>query len=448
MNRNHFQEIRLRDFRCFHEEQTARLAPLTLLVGDNSTGKTSFLAAVRAVWDVAFQQTEPDFREPPYDLGAFPEIVHNRSDRENRASSFGIGFGGQGRRRRPIEFDVTFTSRAAAPSPSRLSWRTKDIQVECSGVNTGKATIDLASGNGTWRLDVDIEQPFRRWWTPARFLTHWVRETIDEFDSSSDRLQKLKGTLKTPSREDLNSLSDLLRSFTTFPLRAPPFASAPIRSSPSRTSDPTRPSPDPEGAYIPTYFASVHFQDKSGWLQLKDKLEHFGHQSGLFDEIAVKQLGEMEGGPFQLQIRKVGKHKAGPKRNLIDVGYGVSQALPVLAELFRPDASPMLLFQQPEVHLHPSAQAALGSLFCETAVSGRQLIIETHSDYIIDRVLLDIRDKRTDLKPGDVSILYFEHKDLDVHIHSIRVDEEGNVLDAPDGYRRFFRDELNRVISY
>ena len=156
----------------------------------------------------------------------------------------------------------------------------------------------------------------------------------------------------------------------------------------------------------------------------------------------------MEGGPFQLQIRKVGKHKAGPKRNLIDVGYGVSQALPVLAELFRPDASPMLLFQQPEVHLHPSAQAALGSLFCETAVSGRQLIIETHSDYIIDRVLLDIRDKRTDLKPGDVSILYFEHKDLDVHIHSIRVDEEGNVLDAPDGYRRFFRDELNRVISY
>ena len=211
-------------------------------------------------------------------------------------------------------------------------------------------------------------------------------------------MQKLKGTLKTPSREDLNSLSDLLRSFTTFPLRAPPFASAPIRSSPSRTSDPTRPSPDPEGAYIPTYFASVHFQDKSGWLQLKDKLEHFGHQSGLFDEIAVKQLGEMEGGPFQLQIRKVGKHKAGPKRNLIDVGYGVSQALPVLAELFRPDASPMLLFQQPEVHLHPSAQAALGSLFCETAVSGRQLIIETHSDYIIDRVLLDIRDKRTDLK--------------------------------------------------
>ena len=84
MNRNHFQEIRLHDFRCFHDEQMARLAPLTLLVGDNSTGKTSFLAAVRAVWEVAFHQTEPDFREPPDDLGAFPEIAHNRSDGKNR----------------------------------------------------------------------------------------------------------------------------------------------------------------------------------------------------------------------------------------------------------------------------------------------------------------------------------------------------------------------------
>ena len=448
MNRNHFQEIRLRDFRCFHQGQTARLAPLTLLVGDNSTGKTSFLAAVRAVWSVAFQQTEPDFREPPYDLGAFPEIVHNRSDGESRASSFAIGFRGHGRRRRPIEFDVTFTSRAAVPSPSRLSWRTKDIHVECSGVNTGKATVDLASGNGAWRLEVDIEPPLRRWWTPARFLTHWVRETIDEFDSSSDRLQKLHGTLKTPSRQDLESLSDLLRSFATFPLREPPFASAPIRSSPSRTYDPTRPSPDPEGAYIPTYFASVHFQDKSGWRQLKDQLEHFGHRSGLFDEIAVKQLGEMEGGPFQLQIRKTGKHSASPRRNLIDVGYGVSQALPILVELFRPDASQMLLFQQPEVHLHPSAQAALGTLFSETAASGRQLIIETHSDYIVDRVLLDVRDRRTNLGAEDVSILYFQREDLDVCIHSIRVDDEGSVLDAPEGYRRFFSDELNRVISY
>ena len=448
MNRNQFQEIRLRDFRCFHEEQTARLAPLTLLVGDNSTGKTSFLAAVRAVWDVAFQQTEPDFRKPPYDLGAFPEIAHDRSDAGNRARSFGIGFRGQGRRRRPVEFDVTFTSRAAAPSPSRLSWRRQDVRVEYSGVNTREAAIDLASGNGEWRLEMGSEPRFRRLWTPAFLTTYWLQEAIGEFDGRSGRLQKRTGTQKAPSREDLENFSDLLRSFTAFPRRKPPFASAPIRSSPSRTYDPIRPSPDPEGAYIPTWFASVHYQDKDEWLELKSRLERFGRRSGLFDEIAVKQLGEMEGGPFQLQIRKAGKRVASPRRNLIDVGYGVSQALPVLAELFRSDASRMLLFQQPEVHLHPSAQAALGTLFSETAAAGRQLVVETHSDYIVDRVLLDVRDGRTDLKADDVSILYFQREDLDVGIHSLRVGDDGSVFDAPEGYRRFFQDEMNRVINY
>lgn len=445
--RNQFQEIRLRDFRCFHEEQTARLAPLTLLVGDNSTGKTSFLAAVRAVWDVAFRRTEPDFRAAPYDLGAFPEIVHNRSDAKNRASSFGIGFRGQGRLRNAIEFDVTFTSRAAAPSPSRLSWRTNAIQVTYSGIKADTATIDVVSDHGTWRLEVDVEWPFKQWWPPTHFLAQWARGTPDIFDEYSYRLKKLKGTLKAPRREDKANLSNLLHNFA-ISRREPPFASAPIRSSPRRTYDPTKPSPDPEGAYMPTYFASVHFQDKDRWIELKDRLEHFGRRSGLFDEITVKQLGEMEGGPFQLQIRKAGKHGTSPRQNLIDVGYGVSQALPVLVELFRSQASQMLLFQQPEVHLHPSAQAALGTLFSETASAGRQLVIETHSDYIVDRVLLDVRDRRTDLKAEDVSILYFEREDSDVCIHSIRVADDGSIIDAPEGYRSFFKDELNRVINY
>ena len=48
-------QITLKDYRCFHEEQTARLAPLTLLVGENSTGKTSFLAMIRALWDAAYR---------------------------------------------------------------------------------------------------------------------------------------------------------------------------------------------------------------------------------------------------------------------------------------------------------------------------------------------------------------------------------------------------------
>ena len=132
---------------------------------------------------------------------------------------------------------------------------------------------------------------------------------------------------------------------------------------------------------------------------------------------------------------------------MIDVGYGVSQALPLITELVDPEARPLFLLQQPEVHLHPSAQAALGTLFCSIAAPERQLIVETHSDYILDRVVTDIRDQKTELKPEDVSILYFEMNDLDVTIHSLQLDKQGNILGAPDGYRQFFTNELRRVLG-
>ena len=131
---------------------------------------------------------------------------------------------------------------------------------------------------------------------------------------------------------------------------------------------------------------------------------------------------------------------------MIDVGYGVSQVLPVITELLRGDAPPVFLLQQPEVHLHPSAQAALGSLFCQIASPKRQLVVETHSDHMLKRIRMDVRDGKAALKPEDVSILFFERGDLDVRIHSLRLDREGNVLDAPDSYGRFFLEETARSL--
>ena len=445
MNRNRFREIRLRNFRCFRDEQKARIAPLTLLVGDNSTGKTSFLAAVRAIWETAYQSIEPDFRAPPYDLGAFHEIVTSRGGEKNRAASFEIGFIGW-MRRIPIKFNVTFRSHAAAPFPAEMSWEAEDLWIKYRGAAGANATIDFGAGNESWRINT--ERRYRQMGPFGSSWIHWIRRAVYEFDGSQNQLEKLDNTQKEPSQDDLSKFTRLLSKFTVIPRREHLFASAPIRSNPRRTYDPIRLSPDPEGSYVPTYFANIHFQDREQWLRLKAKIEEFGHASGLFNEIGVKQLGDMEGGPFQLEITKFDKTGKGQKRNLIDVGYGVSQILPVLAELSRSNGPPMFLFQQPEVHLHPSAQAALGSLFCETAALGRQVIVETHSDYIVDRILLDVRDRRTRLKSEDVSILFFEREGQDVSIHSIRIDEEGNVLDAPVGYRSFFKGELNRVIDY
>ena len=451
MSYRQFREIRLRDFRCFHERQTARLAPLTLLVGENSTGKTSFLAAVQAVWDAAYGSGAPDFRRAPFDLGAFPEIVHRRGGRANSANSFVIGFTELDSEERLLDFEVTFESRDAAPAPVATAWCDEAVSVEYRQSDGRNARMVCESPNGAWECSVpDGHRPFAEHLGRGALSDLQVAEPKPDPVGYTGSLRALpEGSRRKPSPHELATFSFLSRQFVRVPSQAPPFASAPNHPNPQRTYDPMKLSSDPWGADVPSRFASLQFQDKAEWAALKAKLDAFGRESGLFDDFTVKQLTRVEGGPFQLQVRKFGKRgRKGPKRNLTDVGFGVSQVLPVLAALFRAGGPSIFLLQQPELHLHPSAQAALGSLFCRTAEAGRQLIVETHSDYILDRILLDIRDKRTQLKPNDVSILYFERVDQDVSIHSIRIDEEGNVLDTPKGYRRFFKDELNRVIDY
>lgn len=430
-------QITLENYRCFREEQSARLAPLTLLVGENSTGKTSFLALIRALWDTAFTDSTPDFQEPPYNLGSFRDIVHSPGGRSKPAKTFAAGFADAAAGKDPFSFHATFEERAANPFPSTRRFDGAEAWVEAKDLGSGKYQVKCGEPGGKEYPLADVEMPTAggEYVSPPLFLL------MPHYGRSIDREQ------------DAGQFNVLLSKLVSFHYgrfgRKRPFASAPVRSRPRRTYDPSRPWADPEGENTPTYLAGLYHRDSDEWQILKGQLEKFGKNSGLFDEIAVNAFGKVEGTPFQLQIRKFadkGRRK-GPPRNLIDVGYGVSQALPLLTALLRADGPELFLLQQPEVHLHPRAQAALGSLFCDLAAQGRQLIVETHSDYLMDRVRMDLRDRETGLKPEDVSILYFEPGDLSVQIHSIRMDEMGNVLGAPPSYGRFFMDEVSRSIG-
>ena len=446
MNQQPLQEFTLRDFRCFREQQTARLAPLTLLVGENSTGKTSFLAAVRAMLQVGSYHEDPDFRAPPYDLGSFWEIAYRQAPNGNRggADSFGLGFTYAGEEE-AISVDATFTlGDGAAPTLSTVRWSTDDVWVR--EYREANATFThMGCSSGAWGLP-PLRDPDRRYLYGgnAHAFGRLLRTGVGgEMTGDMTRLHDTGGVL--PSEDDHVKLMRLFFENNAFTSGA--LAGAPIRSSPLRTYHPGRLVQHPQGLSVPAYLANMHARSPDDWQKIKNDLEEFGRTCGLFDEIFIRRLGRYEHEPFQLEVRKWGKRRKGARRNLIDVGYGVSQVLPLLVDLLEPNGSSRLLLQQPEVHLHPSAQAALASLLCTIAAEGRQLIVETHSEYIVDRVRMDIRDESTVLKPEDVSILFFERTDLDVHIHSLRFDEQGNLLDAPNGYGQFFMDETRRSIG-
>ena len=445
------QHITLENFRCFREQQRVRLAPLTVLVGENSTGKTSFMALIRALWDLAYLHTIPDFKEAPYDLGSFDEIAHYRGGRGGRAATVTAGFDMgpnllSGRQKAPANvqlyhFEVTFSRRGTTPMPKRVLFARHDVAITSRLVEDMSHEIRFRTARGEWVLQVPAELG-RRFGTELNVIPRLV------FYAGLAERKNLKAVGQSPrfTTEDRNLLERLVLEFDSLVPGQRPFASAPVRSKPRRTYDPSRPARDPEGETIPMYLSTAFFEHKKSWKALKEALEGFGREAGLFDEISVKPLGKRGSEPFQMHVRKFGRRAKGPLRNLVDVGYGVSQVLPVITELFRDDATPMFLLQQPEVHLHPSAQAALGTLFCQIAGGRRQLVVETHSDHLLDRVRMDVRDEMTALRPEDVSILFFERGNLDVRIHSLELDGEGNILRAPASYRRFFMQESRRSL--
>ncbi len=432
------------------------MAPLTLLVGENSTGKTSFMAMIRALWDIAYREVVPDFKEEPYDLGSFDEIAHHRRARGGRADTFQAGFhatldneSGHG-----FSFDVTFERRGTTPVPSRRHVEGDDKSITLTSAGDAVEVI-VGMSKRSWRRRLEIgaassTNSFRL--MPVFILIslfHNLRAA-----GANDRSSGGRAGSKRMPREDFGAIQEFLHETGLGqyggPL-IPPFASAPVRSKPRRTYDPARPARDPEGDYVPMYLADVYLQNRKAWSRLKGRLEDFGRSAGLFDELSIKPLGTRQSEPFQVQVRKFapGGRLKGPHRNLIDVGYGVSQVLPVITELLRADAPSTFLLQQPEVHLHPSAQAALGSLFCEVAgARDRLLVVETHSDHLLNRIRMDVRDGVGRLRPEDVSILYFERGALEVSIHSLRLDQEGNVLDAPPSYGRFFMAETERSLRF
>ena len=437
-------------------------------MGENSTGKTSFLALLRALDDLAHNDI-PDFKQPPYDLGSFDEIAHYRGGRGSRAETFSAEIAAlsaksdrQSTWKLAVRFGKDIKGTAPVPVYQRHSLSGNGEGNETwIAAHSEPPSTQVGTKQGTW--DWDDGSKSRNAQPAMMSLLASIMAILSALERHDQLIKMFQpvGDSTKPTKEDMADLFSLTAETLSIDGLPRVFPRAPIGSEPRRTYDPAISTWDPKGRYVPMLLAELSSLQPEVWARLKQRLENFGRDSGLFDEIRIQHLGRIhgrpfQGGPFQVEVRKSGQtNRKGPWRNLVDVGYGVSQALQIITELLRDDPEQQssknshprqFLLQQPEVHLHPSAQAALGSLFCQLAGPRRQLIVETHSDNLMDRVCMDGRDGVSHLKPEDVSILFFERRGLDVRIHSLHLDEEGDVLGAPDGYRQFFLDETDRLV--
>lgn len=131
--------------------------------------------------------------------------------------------------------------------------------------------------------------------------------------------------------------------------------------------------------------------------------------------------------------------------NLADVGFGISQILPIIVQGFTSPPDATLLLEQPEIHLHPKAQFVMGDLLVDIAKTNRRLIIETHSDLLIERVCKHILLKDdTKITPEDIIIYYFEPTKEGTIVRPITVNKNAQYEDFPEG---FFEERFEEALS-
>jgi predicted ATPase len=126
---------------------------------------------------------------------------------------------------------------------------------------------------------------------------------------------------------------------------------------------------------------------------------------------------------------------------ITDVGFGVSQVLPVLVLCFYAPEGSTILLEQPEIHLHPSAQAGLADVLVDAVQRGGvQIVLESHSEHLLRRLQRRIAEEKIDA--DDVALYFCHRKDGWSEADRLNLNLYGYIENWPEG---FFGDQMEEV---
>ena len=459
----------LNHYRGF-EDTFIPLDDVTFLVGENSTGKTSVLTALRAlsadgIWALGRFQLNDEvvggFSDFASNGVAWFQIGYFRRERGEKTSYDAVllTFAGRGSNI-PWVMDVRLRS---ANTDVHFHWDGDDLSFEkkpASGsVEEGFRAwtkLEPSSSEGLSAIDVDGPNPH----TPMGMITGLFahesasyNEQMDAYCEASDTQAQKVTALAHAAHSGIGASVPEVPPLPARPSFPSPFPFdlswtgnlewlAPIRAKPRRSYNSVAESYSPEGEHIPWTLRSLSERSK-----LRERLRDFGTQSGLYDDVGTQGFGDTEDAPFEVRVR-LGDRTP----NLINVGYGVSQVLPVVASVLNPSSrGAWFALQQPEVHLHPRAQAALGDQIFEMALPphNKRFLIETHSDYVVDRFRFRMREAGKTGPPLRAQVLFFERVEGGNIVHRLPLAEDGEYpKDQPEAFRAFFLTEELQNLGY
>ena len=492
--RGMLKELRLENFKAFSRTGPIKLAPITLIYGQNSAGKSSILNAIYLIKQTLKFGRGQQFLVPRtengyVDLGNYRDFVrdHKVSNRVTMGFDFwvspmfdslkeikscGLDYTferkSDGKDILPFQLKLKLDGKIAASyrregvkldSPKSLSsiYATGDPDIFAARfcrMGCEKAVFEreywekyfekiresLALGNKS--------QKDRRIQELASELRHFeVYEDFIEWQEANELSSHLKMTGFESLVESQGSSSSkaiygptiswLSTAARKFFINS--FSLGPYRKPAERIYMYAGNSPDDVG------YSGENLQDFIYSNQAK--VEHINYWLERLEigyQINLQPLLKERDDLFELRLTDT-RRKTKIDVGLPDVGFGVSQILPLIVQALSSERA-LITVEQPEIHIHPKLQAEFGTLIAESAKGGEngkgnQFIIETHSEHLVLRIRKLIREGV--LVPEDVSVLYVSREEEGSVIDPIGIDEKGNFIDEwPHG---FFPERLNEM---
>jgi len=468
-------EIRIDNFKAFGHEQRIPIKPISLIYGSNSSGKSSILQAL-----LILKQSEYPFDYLVYDgkhvnLASFKNVIHKHdtnllleisaSSEKNFYMRRWHSLNKKSKKRSVIldGYELLIDENGNLDFTSSLVKKYYDIIC-----NKNSKII----GNAKYFLNEINNLEFKK--------SGWDNAYINSCNNIENILYKFKhaGVL------DLNTLIILtaLLSKPKFSVLADPGEFKNVKSlsynfnnqldnqiNIAKSLDENVHKLINELEYIGPlrqfperyYLKDVNFTDSVGVKgeyiadmlsadkNKLDSLNEWFDKLGLDYHADIKKLAEDD---VSLYFLKLMDKRNGVFVSPPDVGFGVSQIMPIIVQAIS-SINKLILIEQPEIHLHPKLQAEMADLFISSAKSSNNntFIIETHSEHLLLRIMRRIREtttgKLTDqslaLTPEDVSVLYVESVDGESIVREMPLNEYGELVKPwPGG---FFEEGLREV---
>ena len=405
-------ELRAQNFKSWQDTGTLQLAPLTGLFGANSSGKTSILQIPLMLKQTV--ERPSDWNEPLYfgdeeslvNLGNFDAVIHKH--------------------KQDLSLNIS------------VSWKSSTV----ADINKY-----IRFHNLKFPSHVEMLPPGQDHRAPSEeisFSTNIARSAMNNFYYETD-LYKFDGqqpdlfrcyglrTARTQTMEISSIFEEAFENLFSRILYLGPLREHPR---PRYTWDGDHPkSIGQEGEKAISALLSGRIRR----LPIDEQILSWLQRLELIDSYDLRPVSGV-GRDYEFLVKK---YKGGPDVRLTDIGFGVSQVLPVLILCYYAPEGSILILEQPEAHLHPKVQTELADVLIDVVKNRNiQIILESHSEYLLSRLQRRIAEK--EIAAADTALYFCEIKDGTSEIEQLNVDEYGNIRNWPQD---FFGDVTGELIK-